>query len=171
MSKFLFLQTTRNVIETCFFWTFLVLQIPGLARPWRYWKTKLMEARYSFGEAVWHGLLLLGNRRGLFYITLSLVCKFQYVSGLQQRDFICIFFLKQECDQVHIEDVASDDNGQDLRWCTVECMKCTADVIGFLWGLQTQIGLRGGGQHCAGDETWRTVFVCWVFLLWRPIKH
>lgn len=72
------------------------------------------------------------------------------------------FFLKQECDQVHIEDVASDDNGQDLRWYTDECMKRIADVICFLWGLQTQMGLRDGGQHCAGDETWQTVFVCWV---------
>lgn len=32
-------------------------------------------------------------------------------------DYDMTLFLKQECDQVHIEDVASDDNGQDLRWC------------------------------------------------------
>ena len=25
------------------------------------------------------------------------------------------FYFLQECDQVHIDDVASDDNGQDLR--------------------------------------------------------
>ncbi len=28
---------------------------------------------------------------------------------------ICFPFISQECDQVHIDDVASDDNGQDLR--------------------------------------------------------
>lgn len=27
--------------------------------------------------------------------------------------FVFVFF--KECDQVHVEDVASDDNGQDLR--------------------------------------------------------
>lgn len=26
-----------------------------------------------------------------------------------------LFSISQECDQVHIDDVASDDNGQDLR--------------------------------------------------------
>lgn len=56
--------------------------------------------------------------------------------------FFFFFFLKQECDQVHIEDVASDDNGQDLRWCTDECVKCVANVIWFWWGLQTQKGWR-----------------------------
>jgi len=79
-------------------------------------------------EAIWHGLLLLGNVRGWVYITCSLICKFQYVSALQKHDFFFVF-LNQECDQVHIEDVASDDNGQDLRWCTGECMECVADVI------------------------------------------
>lgn len=54
-----------------------------------------MEAMYKFMEAVWHGLLLLGSVRGLFYILLSLICKFQYVSGLQQHDFIFIFFLNR----------------------------------------------------------------------------
>lgn len=62
---------------------------------------------------MWHGLLLLGNVKGLVSITVSLICKCQCVS-----DFIFVFFcLYQECDQVHIEDVASDDNGQDLRLC------------------------------------------------------
>ena len=28
---------------------------------------------------------------------------------------IQIYFTKKECDQVHIDDVSSDDNGQDLR--------------------------------------------------------
>lgn len=29
--------------------------------------------------------------------------------------FCFMHFLPQECDQVHIDDVSSDDNGQDLR--------------------------------------------------------
>lgn len=28
---------------------------------------------------------------------------------------VCSFLFSQECDQVHIDDVSSDDNGQDLR--------------------------------------------------------
>lgn len=28
----------------------------------------------------------------------------------------CITTFEQECDQVHIDDVSSDDNGQDLRY-------------------------------------------------------
>lgn len=30
----------------------------------------------------------------------------------------CLFCVLQECDQVHIDDVSSDDNGQDLRYKT-----------------------------------------------------
>lgn len=37
--------------------------------------------------------------------------------------FLSIFSL-QECDQVHVEDVASDDNGQDLR-CGSQGLKGT----------------------------------------------
>lgn len=29
---------------------------------------------------------------------------------------------------MHIEDVASDDNGQDLRWSAAECMSWVAEV-------------------------------------------
>lgn len=29
---------------------------------------------------------------------------------------LCLSWWLQECDQVHIDDVSSDDNGQDLRW-------------------------------------------------------
>ncbi|XP_037234621.1 eyes absent homolog 3 isoform X9 [Falco biarmicus] len=84
-------------------------------------------------------------------------------SGLSMEEMIFevadthLFFNDlEECDQVHIEDVASDDNGQDLRWCTHGCMKCIAHVICFLWGLQTQMGLRDGGQHCASNYNFST---------------
>lgn len=29
-------------------------------------------------------------------------------------------------------------------------------------GDQTAMGLRNGGQHCAGAEIWQMVFICWV---------
>ncbi|XP_040444301.1 eyes absent homolog 3 isoform X10 [Falco naumanni] len=84
-------------------------------------------------------------------------------SGLSMEEMIFevadthLFFNDlEECDQVHIEDVASDDNGQDLRWCTHGCMKYIAHVICFLWGLQTQMGLRDGGQHCASNYNFST---------------
>lgn len=36
-------------------------------------------------------------------------------SCFTQKYLFCVF---QECDQVHIDDVSSDDNGQDLRYNT-----------------------------------------------------
>lgn len=41
----------------------------------------------------------------------SLICF--WITTVASAFFFSCF--KQECDQVHIEDVASDDNGQDLR--------------------------------------------------------
>jgi len=36
-------------------------------------------------------------------------------------DGTTVYFVFQECDQVHVEDVASDDNGQDLRCVRQQC--------------------------------------------------
>lgn len=33
----------------------------------------------------------------------------------RSSQYFHFLFISQECDQVHIDDVASDDNGQDLR--------------------------------------------------------
>lgn len=65
---------------------------------------------------------------------------------LDYNSGFCFFFFfscfKQECDQVHIEDVASDDNGQDLRWRTEECMKRIADAMWIIFaGLQKETKL------------------------------
>lgn len=79
------------------------------------------------------------------------------------------FLLQQECDQVHIEDVASDDNGQDLRWCSDECVKC---IAGFCWGFQPQWGWSSA--LCRGWNLENVVvffFLSWVVFLWRPTKH
>jgi len=38
----------------------------------------------------------------------------------------------QECDQVHIDDVSSDDNGQDLRLDTLHCHPILVAVLGRL---------------------------------------
>lgn len=35
--------------------------------------------------------------------------------GFFKMIYHLLFFFQQECDQVHIDDVSSDDNGQDLR--------------------------------------------------------
>lgn len=37
----------------------------------------------------------------------------------------------QECDQVHIDDVSSDDNGQDLRYRTVEFGESHGESLPF----------------------------------------
>ena len=34
----------------------------------------------------------------------------------------------EECDQVHIDDVSSDDNGQDLRYSVFELYHCCCDA-------------------------------------------
>lgn len=33
----------------------------------------------------------------------------------KRKKLVCLVVFFQECDQVHVEDVASDDNGQELR--------------------------------------------------------
>ncbi len=52
--------------------------------------------------------------RSLFVFSLD--CKKKLVILVNMFCFFSfLFFFIQECDQVHIDDVASDDNGQDLR--------------------------------------------------------
>lgn len=110
-----------------------------------------MEAVSGLMEAVQLGLLLLANVRGLLYLSvffsLQILISFWITTAAFDFFFFC---LKQECDQVHIEDVASDDNGQDLRWCTEECMKCRTDAVWFiLWGFRR-------GPNCDGVKEWRS---------------
>lgn len=45
------------------------------------------------------------------------------------------FCLHQECDQVHVEDVASDDNGQELRCVTIYSDNPTATKMFFVFLL------------------------------------
>jgi len=52
---------------------------------------------------------------------------------------VCVFVCLQECDQVHIDDVSSDDNGQDLRSDNTRSL-CRA------MPTNTQADLRGGGD-------------------------
>ena len=49
---------------------------------------------------------------------------------------MCVFVCLQECDQVHIDDVSSDDNGQDLRSDNTRSL-CRAMLT------STQADLRG----------------------------
>lgn len=43
------------------------------------------------------------------------ICTERLVSVLSYKIIYHLGFFQQECDQVHIDDVSSDDNGQDLR--------------------------------------------------------
>lgn len=45
----------------------------------------------------------------------SLLSTKHMVSILSHKIIYHLGFFQQECDQVHIDDVSSDDNGQDLR--------------------------------------------------------
>lgn len=55
-----------------------------------------------------------------------------------------VFFFK-ECDQVHVEDVASDDNGQDLRWVICSLVTETIQylitcILAWLHSSTSQLG-------------------------------
>lgn len=50
----------------------------------------------------------------------------------------CVLSCFKECDQVHVEDVASDDNGQDLRYRTHLPLHTTKIVSGFWGGFAIQ---------------------------------
>lgn len=87
-------------------------------------KTKLMEVLENKangscvsvcgGSIAVFGVVGKCERIVLYHASLNL----QFGMFLDYNSGFCFFFFscfKQECDQVHIEDVASDDNGQDLR--------------------------------------------------------
>ncbi|KAJ7412343.1 Eyes absent 3 [Pitangus sulphuratus] len=88
-------------------------------------------------------------------------------SGLSMEEMIFevadthLFFNDlEECDQVHIEDVASDDNGQDLRCCTDKCRKCIADVISN-YNFSTD-GFSGSGSSANHSSSVGVQGVDWM---------
>lgn len=72
---------------------------------------------------------------------------------------MCVCCVFQECDQVHIDDVSSDDNGQDLRydfnlWLNshIKCAAGWADGLLFFFISSSTYNFAADGFHAAATS-------------------
>lgn len=128
---------------------------------------------FSWEKIMWkHVVIMISHRITLFFEDGNYgkgilkqskkIQKFQKISDLFipcEIINVCVCCVFQECDQVHIDDVSSDDNGQDLRydfnlWLNshIKCAAGWADGLFFFLISSSTYNFAADGFHAAATS-------------------